>query len=317
MISDLTIIYGVLGFLLASYSVIANDSAQTLGTFIASNRETKWYWQWLVMSSVLVATLTYGYMSGDIAHGRLNHIPLPEQFQWYHLAAPALLMALTRFGVPVSTTILTLSVFSTGFVLEKILLKSAMGYAVAAVAAYALWAVLSKLLDEKAPVSEENKKKWRVAQWIATCLLWHQWLAHDIANVAVFLPRGEALPLWMFISFVVILVVGLSLLFYNRGGKIQEIVLSKSGTRFMRSATIIDLVYALVLWYFKQYNDIPMSTTWVFVGLLCGRELAVYRKFNPEGRGPRVIFPMLLSDFMKMMLGLALSIILVWAIDSF
>ena len=66
MISDLTIIYGVLGFLLASYSVIANDSAQTLGTFIASNRETKWYWQWLVMSSVLVATLTYGYMSGDI-----------------------------------------------------------------------------------------------------------------------------------------------------------------------------------------------------------------------------------------------------------
>jgi len=85
----------------------------------------------------------------------------------------------------------------------------------------------------------------------------------------------------------------------------------------MRSATIIDLVYALVLWYFKQYNDIPMSTTWVFVGLLCGRELAVYRKFNPEGRGPRVIFPMLLSDFMKMMLGLALSIILVWAIDSF
>jgi len=312
---DVSIIYGVLGFLFASYSVIANDSAQTLGTFIASNRETKWYWQWLVMSSVLVATLAYGYMNGDIAHGRLNHIPLPNEFQWYHLAAPTLLLVLTRFGIPVSTTILTLSVFSTGFVLEKILLKSAMGYAIAAVVAYALWAVLSKHLDEKAPVSEENKKKWRVAQWIATCLLWHQWLAHDIANVAVFLPRGEALPLWMFVSFVTILVVGLSLLFYNRGGKIQEIVLSKSGTRFMRSATIIDLVYALVLWYFKQYNDIPMSTTWVFVGLLCGRELAVYRSFITDGKEQRVVFPMLISDFMKMMIGLALSIILVWFIS--
>ena len=181
-------------------------------------------------------------------------------------------------------------------------------------AAYALWNILSRFLDEKAPVAEENKSKWRVAQWIATCFLWHQWLAHDIANVAVFLPRGEALPLWMFIGFMAILVAGLAQLFYTRGGKIQEIVLSKSGTRFMRSATIIDFSYALVLWYFKQYNNIPMSTTWVFVGLLCGRELAVYRHFNSK-EGIKMVFPMLMADFMKMMIGLALSILLVWFIS--
>ena len=311
---SISIIIGTLGFIMAAYAVIANDSAQTLGTFIASNKETKWHWQWLTMASVMVATLTYGYMSGDIAHGRLDTIPQPDIFKWYHLAAPALLLALTRLGVPVSTTILTLSVFSSSFVLEKILVKSAMGYAVAAVAAYALWNILSRFLDEKAPVAEENKSKWRVAQWIATCFLWHQWLAHDIANVAVFLPRGEALPLWMFIGFMAILVAGLAQLFYTRGGKIQEIVLSKSGTRFMRSATIIDFSYALVLWYFKQYNNIPMSTTWVFVGLLCGRELAVYRHFNSK-EGIKMVFPMLMADFMKMMIGLALSILLVWFIS--
>lgn len=310
---ELSIIYGALGFILAAFSVIANDSAQTLGTFIASNRGSKWYWQWAVMSSVMVATLTYGYMSGDIAHGRLNSIPLPETFQWYHLAAPALLLGLTRLGVPVSTTILTLSVFSTSFVLEKILIKSALGYALAAVSAYVLWYILSRFLDEKAPVAHENRSKWRAAQWIATCFLWHQWLAHDIANVAVFLPRGESLPAWMFASFMIILVAGLAHLFHNRGGKIQEIVLSKSGTRFMRSATIIDFVYALILWYFKQYNDIPMSTTWVFVGLLCGRELAVYRHFK-SADGIKIVFPMLVADFMKMMVGLSLSIILVWFI---
>ena len=291
-----------------------NDSAQTLGTFIASNKEAKWQYQWLTMASVMVATLTYGYMSGDIAHGRLNSIPLPEAFQWYHLAAPALLLLLTRFGVPVSTTILTLSVFSSSFVLEKILIKSALGYALAAVAAYVLWTLISKFFSERDPVDEKNKSKWRVAQWIATCFLWHQWLAHDVANVAVFLPRGEALPVWMFVSFMCILVVGLAQLFHSRGGKIQEIVLSKSGTRFMRSATIIDFAYALILWYFKQYNDIPMSTTWVFVGLLCGRELAVYRDFHTTD-GLKVIFPMLLSDFMKMILGLALSVVLVWVIS--
>jgi len=310
----LSVFFGTLGFTMAAYAVIANDSAQTLGTFIASNKETKWYWQWATMATVMVATLTYGYMSGDIAHGRLDIIPQPDMFKWYHLAAPALLLALTRFGVPVSTTILTLSVFSSSFVLEKILIKSAMGYAVAAIAAYALWNVLSRLLNEKAPVAKENKRKWRIAQWIATCFLWHQWLAHDVANVAVFLPRGEALPLWMFVSFLAILVAGLAHLFYNRGGKIQEIVLSKSGTRFMRSATIIDFSYALVLWYFKQYNNIPMSTTWVFVGLLCGRELAVYRHFNSK-KGIKMIFPMLVADFIKMMVGLALSVLLVWVIS--
>ena len=50
--------------------------------------------------------------------------------------------------------------------------------------------------------------------------------------------------------------------------------LSKTNTKYVRSATLVDLIYALILWYFKGYNDIPMSTTWVFVGLLAGRELA-------------------------------------------
>ena len=310
----LSIIFGTLGFLMASYAVIANDSAQTLGTFIASNKETKWHWQWLTMATVMVATLTYAYMSGDIAHGRLDSIAPPVTFQWYHLAAPALLVVMTRLGIPVSTTILTLSVFSSTFVLEQILVKSAMGYAVAAIAAYTLWNILSRFFDEKEPVAEKNKSKWRVAQWLATCFLWHQWLAHDIANVAVFLPRGTDLPLWMFVSFMGVLVAGLAHLFYNRGGKIQEIVLSKSGTRFMRSATIIDFTYALILWYFKEYNNIPMSTTWVFVGLLCGRELAVYRYFNINGE-VKIVFPMLVADFLKMMAGLAFSILLVWFIS--
>ena len=99
----------------------------------------------------------------------------------------------------------------------------------------------------------------------------------------------------------------------------QEIVLSKSGTRFIRSACLIDLFYALVLWYFKIYNDIPMSTTWVFIGLLAGRELAVYRLFNKD-KEVKVIFPMLVSDFLKIMLGLALSVAVVSGViyfDSF
>ena len=312
----LSMVFGAIGFLLAAYAVIGNDSAQTLGTFISSNKKrTDWRLMWAFTSVILGATLMYGWAQGDIAFGRLNKIPLPEQFQWYHALAPMLLLGLTRFGVPVSTTLLTLSAFSSGLVLEKIIMKSALGYAVAALAAYGIWMVLTRFFNEKNPVKEEHRRFWTIAQWCSTGFLWHMWLSHDIANIFVYLPRdGVSLPAML--GIIGILVAGLGHLFYTHGGKIQELVLSKSGTEYIRSACLIDLFYALVLWYFKIYNDIPMSTTWVFVGLLAGRELAVYRSFN-KGKKVKKIFPLLVGDFLKIMLGLALSVAVVSGVIYF
>ena len=312
-------IFGTIGFLLAAFAVIGNDSAQTLGTFISSNsKKVKWYWMWAFASSILSITLFYGWYSGDISFGRLEKIPLPNQFQWYHALAPALLLGLTRFGIPVSTTLLTLSAFSSGLVLKKIIMKSALGYGVAAVSAYIIWLLLAKVLDERKKVKKSHKKFWSIAQWASTGFLWSMWLSHDIANIFVYLPR-ENVSLSTMIGVVGILVFGLGHLFYTKGGKIQEVVLSKTGTRFVRSACLIDLFYALVLWYFKIHSSIPMSTTWVFVGLLAGREMAVYRMFN-KNKKIKVIFPVLVGDFMKIMLGLALSVIVVSIViyfDSF
>ena len=59
-----------------------------------------------------------------------------------------------------------------------------------------------------------------------------------------------------------------------------------------------------------------MSTTWVFIGLLAGRELAVYRTFNRD-KEINVIFPMLVKDFLKIMLGLALSVAVVSGVIYF
>ena len=101
-------------------------------------------------------------------------------------------------------------------------------------------------------------------------------------------------------------------IFYEKGGRIQAIVLEKRGTRFIRSATIIDGVYAFILLYFKYYNDIPMSTTWVFVGLLCGRELAIASVSNDYKLG--YVFPIIGKDFLKMIMGLMVSVAIVLAI---
>ena len=313
---DLLLLYTVVGFLLASYSVVANDSVQTLGTFIASNSEKfKWYYLWGPASSVLLFTLWYGWSTngGDISFGRLNKIPYQE-IQWYHAMAPAALLLLTRVGIPVSTSFLVLSAFASTFILEKMLIKSVMGYALAAIVAYGLWFIVARWIDEKKdPVKQKNKIKWRVAQWCSTGFLWYTWLSHDLANIAVYLPRQLSVEWMVFIS--VVFTSLLAWIFYEKGGKIQKIVLDKQHTRYVRSATIIDLVYAFILLYFKQYNDIPMSTTWVFVGLLCGREFAI-ATISDGAYKLKHVFPIVGKDFLKMMLGLFVSVGIVIGIHS-
>ena len=55
-------IWALAGFLLASYSVIANDSIQTLGTFIASNKESiNWKILWL-FGATIFSMLFYKYI---------------------------------------------------------------------------------------------------------------------------------------------------------------------------------------------------------------------------------------------------------------
>ena len=125
-----------------------------------------------------------------------------------------------------------------------------------------------------------------------------------MANIAVFLPRSVPME-WMFIISIVFAAF-LGYTFWEKGGKIQKIVIEKTGTRFVRSATLIDLVYAFILLFFKQYNDIPMSTTWVFVGLLCGRELAISTLMKDYKF--KYVFPIVAKDFAKMMLGLLVSV---------
>ena len=301
-------LWAFLGFIFAAYAVIANDSVQTLGTWIASNNERfNWKIMWAAASAVLLWALWYGYyMYGDISYGRLNRIPFVE-VQWYHAMAPLVLLLLTRVGVPVSTSFLVLSAFASTFVLEKMLVKSMLGYVVAATAAYAIWYIVSRYLDETKPVKEEHKSYWRVGQWVTTGFLWWTWLSHDMANIAVFLPRQLDIPLMLLVS--VVFVGGLAYMFREGGGKIQKIVLEKHNTRYVRSATIIDLFYWVILFFFKELNDIPMSTTWVFVGMLAGREFAIASFMGKKKT--RSVFPLVGRDFGKMMIGLSASLAIV------
>ena len=311
---EMTLIYTVIGFGLAGYSVIGNDSIQTLGTFIASKQ--KWF-KWYVLASaasfVMILALAWGWYSynGDISYGRLTRIPYQE-IQWYHAVAPAILLVLTRVGIPVSTTFLVLSAFASTVVLEKMLMKSVVGYGLAAMVAYVCWIVVSRFINEK---FDEVKGDfwisfWRNSVWVTSGWLWWVWLSHDVANIAVYLRRQLSIELLIIVmAYFTIL---LFYIFYIQGGRIQTVVLEKTGTRYARSATIINVIYAAVLFYFKELNDLPMSTTWVFVGLLCGRELAIATMNRDYKLG--YVFPLIGKDFLKMVFGLTVSVGIVLAI---
>ncbi len=312
----------LLGFMFSAYAVTANDSIQTLGTYISSNHDVKWYWQYLFMGSIFVSTVYYGFnVVGDPAFGRLSKF-VHQKIHWYHALAPAILLLLTRLKIPVSTTFLVLSVFATNFILEKMLVKSFLGYGVSFLFSAFAWYIISKyFLDESKKFPDSHNMYWRIGQWVTTGWLWSTWLKHDLANIMVFLPRYHPPSHGIIYQSLVygIMLLGLGYMFYERGGRIQEIVLSKTNTRYVRSATLIDFVYCFVLYFFKELNDIPMSTTFVFMGMLAGREMAInvaqghrltYTKEHRHG-----VFPMLYFDFFRLLFGMAISVALAYGVQ--
>jgi len=260
----------------------------------------------------MILALAWGWYNydGDISYGRLTRIPYQE-IQWYHAVAPGILLLLTRVGIPVSTTFLVLSAFASTVVLEKMLIKSVVGYGLAAVVAYIAWVTISKFINEKFDeVDDKWVGFWRNSVWVTSGWLWWVWLSHDVANIAVYLPRQ--LSPTLLVTVMAYFTILLFYIFYIHGGPIQKVVLNKTGTRYARSATIINVIYACVLFYFKELNDLPMSTTWVFVGLLCGRELAI-SAMNKDYKF-KYVFPLIGKDFIKMIFGLSVSVGIVLAI---
>lgn len=322
-------VFAWIGFFLAAYAVIANDSIQTLGTYLRSNQHRPWWHHWLFASSILVAALLYAqfFKNGDIADGKLVKLPFPEEgIQWWHTLPPLVLLGLTRFKIPVSTTFLVLTVFAmsggskTAGVMPKMLGKSLLGYVVAFFVGFIVYRFIADMLGrQKAKI--DNKKVWTWFQAITTGFLWWVWLMQDFANIFVFLPRTNTLdaagnPIVIFDP-LVLAVAGFTMvvlqgrLFKIGGGKIQDIVNSKSNLDDVQAATICDLVYAGILLIFKEMSNIPMSTTWVFLGLLASREIAI--SLTTQGDTQRARKDAL-QDATRAGIGLLISVVLAVAL---
>ncbi|MEO0415278.1 MAG: hypothetical protein AAF226_10040 [Verrucomicrobiota bacterium] len=342
----------IIGFAMAAYAIVANDSIQTLGTFLASNAKRPWWILWIWISGIMVVTVTWGWIAngGDPAFGRLaasgKNIPHPEAIgstiTWLFVIPPLCLVILTRLGIPVSTSLLVLTAFK-GLVAAQqgktpkaaielfgsMMQKSLVGYAIAFVVGIILYAAVIYLMERKVMAEKDGKKvanslhpKWMVFQWLSTGFLWSMWLVQDLANIFVYLPRQ--LTWWGLALALLSMVLVQGYMFREKGGKIQKVVTTKTNTVDVRSATFIDLLYGMVLLFFKvDYipkmfmamgmevpwpEKMPMSTTWVFLGLLAGREvgIAIRLKIRHKGKVGKLVF----LDAGKAFLGSAIAVVL-------
>jgi hypothetical protein len=311
-----------IGFVTTAYATVSNDSIQSLGTFIESNKERKWYVMWLYVGGIFVATVTLSwiYFDGDVTFQRLLNAdgstayPHPENFSFFTLMAPLALLILTRLRMPVSTTFLMLSVFSaTSDGITSMVTKSLSGYLLAFALSSLVWYfgynVIRKFFKKR-----KISLTWSISQWVVSGMLWSVWVMQDGANMAVFLPRR--LNLTQFIAFLAIVFSGLGLIFFLRGDKIQKVVSEKIRISDVRAATLVDFTYSLLLLYKLFISTVPMSTTWVFLGTIGGRELAINLARIKEGNKHKLKAVFIIGrDLLFATIGLAVSIILAAAVN--
>ncbi|MEK7266170.1 MAG: hypothetical protein AAB227_08735, partial [Pseudomonadota bacterium] len=267
------------GFALAAYSVVANDALQTLGAFINSNRKLPWWALFLYAGTILCVIFYIGWLrfDGDPSWGRLSNTAKFPVFtvEWYHVLPALALVFVTRLGLPVSTGFMILSIFASTSGIQSMIVKSMTAYGFAFALGVALYAALAPTVERhfmKTP-EEAQKPFWILLQWLVTGYLWSMWLIQDFSHIFVFMPRHLTAAQALFGLGVIL--VFLLFTFLDRGGPVQKVLSSKTSITDIRSATIMDFTYASVLAFFAQLNSTPMSTTWAFLGLIAGRELAI------------------------------------------
>lgn len=303
-------IWAILGFAFAAYAVVGNDALQTLGTFISSNQKLPWWALFLFATTVLAVVFLIGWIQfdGDPSWGRLSNAKKYPVFEveWFHVIPALALLIITRFGIPVSTSFMILSIFASLSGMQSMIEKSLWAYIVSFGLGLGLYVFLAPTIERHFLKTPEKAQKpfWIFLQWTTTAYLWAVWLIQDFANIYIFLPRKlsgvEASASLALIAFLLLVT------FLWKGGPVQKILNSKTSVTDIRSATIIDFCYASILAYFAWVSNTPMSTTWAFLGFIGGRELALAT--IDKVRSPGATLKIVGMDAGKALFGLVLSI---------
>lgn len=292
LLSLLPMIFHNTGFawittILALFTSIANNSFQIFGTFFLINKKTpKWKMFLFIFGVFAVIILASWFLFNKELHfGKLNSIPYNNNLNIFHFLSPFVLIYLTHKKIPVSSTFLFTTLFSSGAVVHTILTKTIHIYILSFVFGFVLWKYIYPFFATKIQkymkselLEMNNEKFWFTMQYISTALLWFSWLFSNMSSALVFIPRQfdiKSLGILLLFSGIIIYY-----LIDNMGGNMQQLIKNKKNTDDIKSATMINIVYGCLIYIFQFSVNIPISTTWVFIGLIAGREIAITSSQN-------------------------------------
>lgn len=256
------------------YNVIANNFVQTIGTFVSSSKNISKINIFLYLTVVFIVNVLFAWKSydGRIHRGFLEGIEYKDAISYSVLLVPIILNLLTSFRIPISTTFLTIPLFSKSNNLTNIISKAFSGYFVSFLISFVIWNLIYEKF-KKHLKSNNNDKFWKVVQYISIGVLWYSWLSTCMSSFLVFLPRKfniRHLILFLFIGILLLIVI-----MKDGIGNMEEIVEEKSDVKNLRSSVIFNITYSILLLVFKFNDRINVTTTWLFLGLLDGRELSI------------------------------------------
>ena len=268
----------IVGFLLAAYSVVANDCPDPRHHSPTANAHKAGADAAHLLGDLCVLLLGWFLNNGDPTWGRLSvpgkEFPWPEPFTRVYVLPPLAVVALTQWGAP-HTSFLVLSSFMPSNI--GTLLSSSTGYGLVGLAAYGL-GQLERWVFCRSQDGKPSKIWWPAVVFhrLSGACGWCRTGQHLCVQAAPVGLRPDA-------HCTLVLCVGLCVP-WPLGVAIQACSTQDQHVD-LRSATLIDLLFGLCLLYKAFLSASPQHHLGVF-GLIGGRELALRIKQHIRGRLP-------------------------------
>jgi hypothetical protein len=115
-----------------------------------------------------------------------------------------------------------------------------------------------------------------------------------------------------------ILLYTLASVLSNKSNKMQEILSSKKNANNLKINVLINLLFSAILFIFKIISNISIATTFVFLGILAGKEVAIaFSESDIFGKTYKKTILTVLRDINKCILGVCVSLAFVIFINFF
>lgn len=319
-IINLGLFFNWLMVIASSYTVIGNNYIQTIGSFIVNNREKPVKnWVFLSLSFVITTLISWSIYKGSIDYSLLKNIEYQKDLDIIIVLVPLLLNIFTKYGIPVSATFLIIPLFGTNNTIHIMITKTITSYFLAFMASFFIWSFIYKhFINIIKNVDNEITKFWNIVEYATTAFVWMAWNILSICVFVVFVDRQ--FNVFELVIFNLIIILILYILISNSGGKIEKIIKEKKGSNNKKTTAIFNLLFAMILLYLQFFSNVPLTTTWVFLGLLAGRELAItYTELGlfSSGRSTKVSLTKIIMDLNKAVVGVVFSLLFVKVILIF